>query len=352
MSQLTDISVVARKYVLIGIGLLVSYFIFIFMLKLAIGIIRSAQKPRTVAPDTRFGQIPPPRFVDFADLSTGLTFTLLNVEGIPTEATASAKVYEIPKKLPTFSITQRATSLAKKLDFNLEPRVEDTMYYFVADKNPRRVLTIEGVYLNYQLKYDYRDQPDIFVPVKIANKEELQKSVTGYIDQRNLFDDTVLKGRATLKLLRLDPVSNELVPASSIANSTAVRVDFFRQDIDKLPLITPKFFESYNYAVFAPSTKIIAGYVLELNYTFWPISLKDMATYPLKTSQEAYTQLTEGKAYVINKGQNSTEITIRKIYLAYFDDSQQQEYLQPVFVFEGDRDFVALTPAITGEWLK
>ena len=54
----------------------------------------------------------------------------------------------------------------------------------------------------------------------------------------------------------------------------------------------------------------------------------------------------------MNLGNNSKDrIVIRNISLAYYDSDEPQEYLQPIFIFEGDNDFVAYLPAITGEYL-
>ena len=47
----------------------------------------------------------------------------------------------------------------------------------------------------------------------------------------------------------------------------------------------------------------------------------------------------------------TTNITIRKMFLGYFDPDVYQEYLQPVYVFVGDGDFVGYVPAVSGEYL-
>lgn len=39
------------------------------------------------------------------------------------------------------------------------------------------------------------------------------------------------------------------------------------------------------------------------------------------------------------------------MFLGYFDPDVYQEYLQPVYVFIGDDDFVSYVPAVSGEYL-
>jgi hypothetical protein len=70
--------------------------------------------------------------------------------------------------------------------------------------------------------------------------------------------------------------------------------------------------------------------------------------YPLKTGDTAYDELKAGKGIVIAKPRQSTNVTIHKMYLAYLDLDVYQEYLQPVYVFEGGKDdpFVGYIQAV------
>jgi hypothetical protein len=54
-----------------------------------------------------------------------------------------------------------------------------------------------------------------------------------------------------------------------------------------------------------------------------------------------------GKGFIANMGENVDKVIIRNAYLAYFEPPDKQSYLQPIVVFEGDRDFIAYIPAIT-----
>jgi hypothetical protein len=45
------------------------------------------------------------------------------------------------------------------------------------------------------------------------------------------------------------------------------------------------------------------------------------------------------------------QITIRNIFLAYFESEEPQNYLQPIFVFEGDKNFTAYVSAVDPEWI-
>jgi hypothetical protein len=93
--------------------------------------------------------------------------------------------------------------------------------------------------------------------------------------------------------------------------------------------------------------------ILEMQYVFWPIAFDDFATYPLRSGAIAWQDLQDGYASIILNGNNKDDtIKIRQIYLAYYDSEEPQNYLQPIFVFEGDNNFVAYLPAITEDWLE
>ena len=91
--------------------------------------------------------------------------------------------------------------------------------------------------------------------------------------------------------------------------------------------------------------------VIQAEYTYWPLDTRSFAAYHLKTSEQAYQELQNGKAYFAQFPQNQTQITITNIFLAYFDGKSPQLYMQPVFVFEGE-NFLAYVPAIAPPWVE
>jgi hypothetical protein len=88
-----------------------------------------------------------------------------------------------------------------------------------------------------------------------------------------------------------------------------------------------------------------------LEYTLWPVSQENSATYPLKSGEEAFEELKNGGGAIILGG-NQVEAAIRKVYLAYLDTKEYQDFLQPIFVFEGDGGFVAYVAAVQDSWTK
>jgi len=90
--------------------------------------------------------------------------------------------------------------------------------------------------------------------------------------------------------------------------------------------------------------------ILEFSYKFWQIEREQSATYPLKTARQAWEELKAGGGYIARISPNAQTVVIRKIYLAYFYPEEYQSFLQPIFVFEGDPDFLAFVAAVSPVW--
>ena len=351
MANLTEMSIGFRKFILYLLYAFIGYLVLKVLISFGVQYWKMTHPPVLPPPNMKFNKLPKPIFSIGATQSAGLIFTLENIEGKPPESTDAGRVYAMPKKLPTLLSPDRALKFASKIDFTKEPNtVSSTMYYFTDPRDDKRTLSLDIVNMNFQLKYDYQKTPEIFTEGQINTKEQPVEDVSNYIRSNGLFDESIAKGKITTELLTYEPSEKTFREASSLSAANTVRVNFFRQDLDGWKILPPEFSKSYNYALYTPGKKI---QVIELFYTFWPIAFDDFGTYPLISAASAWEELIGGKATVVNFGGNSRDnIVIRNIYLAYYDSENPQMYLQPIFVFEGDNNFVAYLPAITSDWLE
>jgi hypothetical protein len=88
---------------------------------------------------------------------------------------------------------------------------------------------------------------------------------------------------------------------------------------------------------------------MENNYH--AVDYDQVHTYPLRDVQSAWRTLQAGEGYVAQRGLNDMAI-VRQVYLGYYDDFEEQSYLQPVYVFEGDGGFLGYVPAIDPRYLQ
>ena len=89
--------------------------------------------------------------------------------------------------------------------------------------------------------------------------------------------------------------------------------------------------------------------VVAAEYHYFSVDGSQYSTYPIKTPTEAFTELQNSQAFIASLGQNKDgdNVTVRRMYLAYFDPDSTTEFYQPVYVFEGDNGLVEYLPAVT-----
>lgn len=358
MSNLTEISIGTRKFFVWLVIVFIAYLILKLLIGIGISYWQNTHPPLIPPPQMQFGKLPIPKFVSKIS-SSGIKFSLENIAGQPVldkpqEATLAGKVYQMPKKLPTLLSEERAKKFAFKLGFTETPIVTDaTRYDFTDPQDKLRTLSIDIVNMNFHLRYDWTQNPDVLSEGKFISKEQATDEIKNFLQINNLFDESILQGKTTIDLLTADSPKKNFIPATSLSNAQAFRLNFFRPDLDKMKILPPLFNQSYIYVIYIPAKKANQQ-MLDVAWTFWPIAFDSFATYPLKSVTSAWADLSDGYASVINMGYNNTpeKIVIRHIYLAYYDSEKPQTYLQPIYVFEGDNNFVAYLPAVTNDWLQ
>jgi hypothetical protein len=324
MSSLTDISISVRK-IAIWVGILcVSYIVLKIIADLGIAYWRAAHPPKLTPPDTQFGILPPPSFPKNLPTSAGMSFTLETISGRIPESTASAQVFPIPQKMPTFAATERMKRFALKLNFPSDTTSgNDTIYAFMDPNNSLRTLTINSVTMNYLYNFDYTKNPDVFKVVRFTTKETALKDAKSQLGNQGLFDETLLKGKTTVQMLTYNTRTLHFDTADSLATASAIRINFVRGDINGYPVVPPGYDESFTYVLYAPNTK---GYesLLTIAYTYWPVALDNPGTYPLRTTQTAYDELVAGHAVIVKGYKSGGSIKIRSVKLGYYDSEEYQ----------------------------
>ena len=91
--------------------------------------------------------------------------------------------------------------------------------------------------------------------------------------------------------------------------------------------------------------------IVQVDYKYANIDRELFSTYPIKTSAQAWADLVAGN-YWPASDVDGNAVTIRNMYLAYFEPVTLTNYLQPIYVFEGDKNFVAYVPAVTNNYIK
>lgn len=306
--------------------------------------------PKPPPPNFRFGKLPAIKFPESSP-SGQLTFTLETIQGTVPAASNSAAVYFMPKQAANLLALTKTQEFAKRLGLNPNPIEESkSVYRFDDDTTPLRRLRYDIVSNNFILRYGFEQDTGLFSERNLPGVDAIVAESKSLMQTFNLYTPDLSKGTSITTFLKL--VGDKLIPTTSLSQADAVRIDFFRQSAGSMRLFTPIPDEGQVVFIFSGS-KDNKKKILQFAYMLWPIDYETTGTYALKPSITAWEELKSGKGYIARyPNSGNTTITVRQVYLGYYDSFDPQIYLQPIFVFEGDNNFLGFVPAITPEWTE
>jgi hypothetical protein len=350
MANLTTTAFYTRKGVKYGLIGLVVFLILRFLFLTAVDYWQKLHPPPPPPPTVAFGKLPQIEFPEPANLPAEISYKLETAEGIIPQTEDIGKVYTITKVNPSLLGLDRAKELARKMGFAAEPvQITPRLYRFLSQATPVTTLEIDTVTGYFTLKYDYRNDQSILAEKKLPSDEQAVKEAKNFLSTLGLLEKDLNEGEGKVTYYRFSP--EELLPAISLSEADFVRVDLFRQLLDEKKVIADKPNQSLIYFTLSGSRERQKR-MIEVKYVYSPLERENFATYPLKSASEAWSELNSGAGYIAELGDNQNgQITIRRIFLAYYESEKPQNYLQPIFVFEGDNNFSAFVPAVDPDWV-
>ncbi len=348
-NNLTNVAYLIRRGIKTFIFLIFFLLIGNFVIRIAVNYWKKAHPPALPPPDVLFGTLPKTKFEEPEKKPT--QFSLETITNQLPEMPSQAKVYFIvPRKSKIFAFEETET-IATKLGFTGEPEKarEDLFVY----KNPLdgSKLTINVLTQNLEYEYPFQADQTIINQGLPTNADELNKKAVGFLQKIGMEkDDLNLEGKITLYQL----TATQLLKAPSISEANLARVDFLRKEIaEDLPILPPSLNEP-NISVWVTGGKG-SKEVVKAKFIYFPVDKEKFSTYPLKPISQAWSEL-QNKLYHLSKINDNfspeQKIAIRKIYLAYLDPDYPFEFLKPIYVFEGDNEFVGYVEAVSSEFLS
>jgi len=344
MASLTETSIIARKVIRYVIYCVVLIIILRFTINLGVSIYHKFVPPPEPEPTVAFGKLPKLPFPERPTLSN-LTYTLETPDGKLPLLPEQAEVYFMPPLASNIRALDSAKEKASALGFNPNGRllVENVPNVYIFQKSiGTSTLTMNIISGVFSISYDLTVDPSV-----IGNLPPGPDAAVGqarsYLGNAGLLQEDTKESRTSYEFLRIE--NGKFVPAVSLSEAAVIKVNIFRKDYGKeIPAVTPEGKEANIWFMLsgAGTRQVIAA-----EYHYFPIDLQKSGTYPLKTSEAAWEELKNGGAFITTfKNTSSTNVTIRRVYLGYYDAGQYAEFYQPVVVFEGDDDFIAYVPAI------
>lgn len=292
-------------------------------------------------PTLAFGPLPELKFPDPTVASSNFSYSLDTETGtLPEDIPELFKVYSVAQLATDLLALDRAKSLAGELNFNRNPEaISATQYKFIDNINGGQLI-VDLDTGNFKFRRNVAtSSSDNFEDIEEFISEDSQgQSLKSFLSARELLKDQLQNGRTLVTYN--NPVK---------VDSNMVTIGLWQDDIDEIPIVTPKFNEALIKAVATNNRDPLKKYIL-MDYTFWPIDLNNFGTYPLKPVAEAYEQLKNGDAFVALEPRTGN-VSLTKIYLGYYLSELYSNYLQPVYVFEGP-SFAAFVPALKSEFVE
>lgn len=350
MATLTETAYYTRKGIQISVITLVGFIVLKVSFTTAINVWRKLRPPPPPPPTVAFGKLPKIEFPEREGLPE-LSYRLETIEGGLPTLPDIGKVYFMHQKETGLLDLDRAKQRAKKMGFKSQPEaVSGILYRWRSETEPTTILEININTSNFYLRYPYEEDRTLLTEKDFPSNEQLATEARRFLKSNNYLGDELATGKTEFSYFRFVPP--KLKQAISLSEADFVRINFFRADLDELKIMPPNPKDSLVSFLFSGSRQRWKR-IVEIKYTYFPVDKETFATYPLKPTNTAWQELQGGEGHIANLGENQDgKITIRKVYLAFYDSGKEQNFLQPIYVFEGDGDFFGYVPAIDPQLME
>lgn len=346
MATLTEISFYSRQIVKWGIISIIVVAIIPFAYRGGKAIYLRFNPPPPPPPTVRYGKLPAVKFPENVEAIVP-TYKLETIQGGLPRLPSVGQVYVVGINKSRLLELERAKVKARTLGFTNEPvKIDDKTYRF---DHPvvKAIFTVNLLSGGFNYRYDFLQDGSVFVPENLPSTEQAGTEAKTFLQGLGLLPADLVSG--TVKSIYLIASrSGEMKEAPSYSEANFVRTDLYRADKDELKFVTAG-------GETSPVNMLFSGVseknkrIVEANYQYSTILGNDSSTYPLKTVDQGWNELTQGGGYVTK---NYPSVTIRKVSLAYFESDEPQQFIQPVFVFEGDGNFVGYVSAVDPKYIQ
>ncbi len=324
---------------------------------------------------------------------SGMYFELQTDSGKIDALPSIINVYKFDN--PEQSLTSQADAkiLATKLGFTADSiKRNGTISYSWSDTN--RTLVVQAKNQNFSMKstsaYIRKEAASGTMPTE----QEAKSLASNFLRSAGLLSDDYANGTPTTTLINVNP-DGSFSMASSLSEAELIRVDFNRsksmitipsnvvgastmvatfkktlgEPTTESTIVNDSKINIYTFntevTFLDPNKSNISVYVgvsadknsktlssiYQIDYTYWPIQESSCGTYELISPNTALEKIQSGEGSLIylndTNGDDVVDYTARSVKkftilyvnLTYFESSDEQEYLQPVYVISGEAIF-------------
>lgn len=327
---LSQTAIIAKQIITVSIITLIVLTVSFIGYKIWYGYYLANLPPVEEKPDVKFGILPLPEFPKASVSSSNYSYSIDTTTGnLPKVGKDKGfdkliKVYFVTKTFASFLSPEKSQKLAEKFGITAKPHIlTETKYQFEeGDKS----LFVDLDSSNFAFKQEA-------TPSGQENLDDDKKLISDFKDilaNLGVLKEDLNKGRTKVTLLK-----------------NTAQISIWPSSINDKDIFAPQFNTSLINATIFKSANDFKNY-LSLNYTYYPIELSTFATYPIKTSEQAFEDLKMGKGIVVIES-NKPSVSITAVSLGYYLPEKYNPYLQPIFVFQGPH-FVGYVSAISEQY--
>ncbi len=372
-----------------GIGSVISFVIILFIViiyRVGVGVKNTLYPPKIQPPNSAYDVLPSLQFPKSAT-NGNLTYTLNTLTGALPDFPDRLYIYPFVRQEPNFLNLDKAKQKAAILGFlnqagSVVPEIPlgNANYEWDDPEGVNRKLIFNIVSFDFKMSSNYLTSLTVLNAQNLSNQKSAINVAKIFLDNIALFPQDIDldktnspdKNVSYLTYPQLFSIKNSiLTPTTSLSKAQVIWVDFYQKDIEyelntgvqegsgfkkikmKLPILyphPPNSIMSFWVASGQSDAEVVAAKFVHKDISV-PTGTEP-ATYAIKTGQEAFDDLKNGKAYVASFAGSDSQVLINNVYLAYYIGEEKQDYLMPIVVFEGDKDFFAYVSAVKNEWVK
>lgn len=303
--------------------------------------------PAYVAPTVRYGVLPKNVFPAKEFTAKNFTFEFTN-DVIPSFSDQT-KVYIIYRSKTEILALEEAKGVAKNFGFESEPSEMSNGVYEFKNEAAQKTLTMNVLEGDFSLKYPYLNDASILEAKDMPTKDKAIETAESFLESGNKYTNDLKNGEKNVSYWKIS--DGTLTSVSALSESNAIKIEFYREFLDdKWEIVSPQNGAASVSILVSGSTESEKK-IIEANFKYANIDRESYSTYPIKTANEAIADLKAGNYWPASDV--SLEIvTIKSMELAYYEPVTLTQYLQPIYVFKGDNNFVAYVSAITGKYVS
>lgn len=344
------------KYGLIGfVGITILWYLGTALVKYY----QAKNPPPLPDPTVDFGQLPK---IDFPENTGRPKLTLELPSGSIPTFVDRMWIYSAPIKRSSFTDAERGIETAVALGFLFKPDLKtESNYIWTNQDQLNSRLDMNIVSGHFVLSRQWQNNPALAVMASFTSDKAVITDTENYLSKVGLLSSDIL---GVEKVTYLKDDAGKLTNALSLSDADFVQLDLFRKNVDETDPSskTKEVKASYPFyrsdpnkgllRIIVSGSKNLGDRVIGLQYGYNKIDYAVNGTYPIKTGEEAWSELIKGGGFVYRGESKTSEVKIRRVFLGYYDADVSTGYIMPIYIFLGDQGFTAYVSAVKDVWVK